>query len=212
MTTARDIIGQIVELDEQIASLRARFEELPPKEQVEVLTAQFAAAVKKTREEDPVSFSVLRCAEMMGELDSPAVAQTLAEGLGHANADVRLISGDALHHMAEHGLDRIMPAVESALEDDGLRAEEMPFLLVDVEEPEVVRVVERFLSSPNAEVVASAIEALAELGDASAVDALEKLRGDTRKVSVDEDESPQADWTVGQLVEDAIDMLSVQED
>lgn len=212
MPTAKDIIEQIVELDEKIAGLRARFEELPPQEQIEVLTAQFAKSIKKTSEDDPVSFHILRCAEMMGELDSPAVARALADGLGHENADVRLIAGDALHHMAEHGLDRIMPAVESALEEGGLRAEEMPFLLVDIEEPEVVRIIERFLSSPNAEVVASAIEALAELGDSSAIGALEALRGDKRTVAVDEDEASQADWTVGQLVEDAIEMLSSQED
>jgi HEAT repeat protein len=83
----------------------------------------------------------------------------------------------------------------------------MPFLLTDVEDPEVPRVLERFLAQENADVVASAIEAIAEYGDPSSVAALEGLTDDSRLVSID-DSSEASEWTVGRLAKEAIDMIS----
>jgi HEAT repeat protein len=205
--SARQTIQEIIGLDEQIASLRDKFEQYPKTDQEEVLIESYKKMHDQIGENDTLPFGLVRITEMLINYDSVAVAKLLGVGLGHPNPDVRLLSGDAMLHLAEAGLERIMPAVEDSLKESGLAAEEMPFLLTDIDDPEIPRVLERFLDQEDADIVASAIEAIAEYSDPSSIPALEELTGDTRPVSV-EDNSDLTDWTVGRLAEEAIDMLS----
>jgi HEAT repeat protein len=205
--SARQTIQEILGLDERISELRDTFEQYPREDQEQVLIASYKAMHDKLGENDPLPFGLVRITEMLINYDSPAVSKLLGAGLGHPNPDVRLLSGDAILHMTEEGLERIMPAVEDVLSEGGLGAEEMPFLLTDVEDPQVPRVLERFLAQESADVVASAIEAIAEYGDPSSVAALEGLTDDSRLVSID-DSSDASEWTVGRLAEEAIEMIS----
>jgi HEAT repeat protein len=205
--SARQTIQEIIGLDEQIATLRDKFEQYPRPDQETVLIESYRKMHDQIGENDALPFGLVRITEMLINYDSVAVAKLLGAGLGHPNPDVRLLSGDAMLHLTEEGLERIMPAVEDTLKEGGLGAEEMPFLLTDVDDPEIPRVLERFLGQENADVVASAIEAIAEYGDPTSIPALEKLTGDTRPVSV-EDNTDHADWTIGRLAEEAVDMLS----
>ena len=67
---------------------------------------------------------------------------------------------------------------------------------------------ERLLSNPSADVVASAIEALAELGEAEAVPALEALVSDEREVALDDGFEEETGATIGELASEAITALS----
>jgi len=204
---AKDTLMKIIQLDEEIATEREKFESFPQSEQEDVLVDYFGQMLEKHGENDTVEVGAIRVAEMILSQGSERAARCLGNGLGHANPDVRLLSGDALLHLAQDGLERIMPAVEDALEKGGLRAEEMPFLLTDVDHPDVPRVLERFLAMETPDVVASAIEALAEYGDSSCVPSLKRIVGDKRKISVEENDVEKDDYTIGQLAQDAIDML-----
>lgn len=208
---AKDTLNKIIQLDEEIAKEREKFEAFPEQEQEDVLVKYFKRILEEHGEADPVEVGAIRVAEMLLARGTEGAVRWLGNGLGHSNPDIRLLSGDALLHLAGDGLDRIMPAVEDALEKGGLRAEEMPFLLTDVDNPDVPRLLERFLDMESADVVASAIEALAEYGDGSCIPSLKRLVEDKRSISVEDNDVEKDDYTIGQLAKDAIDMLEEEE-
>ncbi len=203
---ARETIQEIIALDQKITELKEVLDGFPKKEQEDTLVDFFLGMLEELGEEDPLSIGLIRIAEMLLSHSSDRITKILGNGLGHPNSDVRLLSGDALLHLAEDGLDNIMPAVEDALEKGGLQADEMSFLLTDVDHPEVPNVLLRFLDQESVDIVASAIEALAEFGDPSSIPALEKLTNDKRMVPV-EGETKQTSLTLGELAKEAIEML-----
>ena len=69
--------------------------------------------------------------------------------------------------------------------------------------------IRRFLDHPSADVVAAAIEALAQLQDPEAVADLERFVGDQRVVTI-EDFEDETKTTLGELAEDALEMLGVR--
>ena len=98
-----------------------------------------------------------------------------AEALGRPLDDARLDDG-----LFERALSRL-PQGNPALT-------ELPFLIAEVGEPGCAKLLGRFLQNDDAEVVASAIEAMAELGDPAAIPLLAKLERDGRQVQLDEEE------------------------
>ena len=85
---------------------------------------------------------------------------------------------------------------------DGLSMEELPYVLIEVHDPDPMPLIARFLSHPKAEIVASAVEAIVERADPSAIPQLTKLRGDRREVTMPELEDEKV--TLGDLIEDAL--------
>lgn len=209
---AQQIIQKIIELDEKIAVLKVEFDSLPSGDREKALAEYFSGETDKIGEDDDISVGVVRAAEMLLSSGGDKTAEVLGAGLAHPNPDVRLICQDALAHLAEDGLDRIMPLVEKALKNGGALGEEVPFLLSEVGNPEVAPILERFLKHSEADVVASAIEALADYGDPASVQALEKLLEDKRMVTVLDEQDKEVECTIGQLAKDAVDMLSDEED
>jgi HEAT repeat protein len=209
--SAEDVFAKIAALDEQIAALKEEFDAFTPEERETALAAAFERGLDALGEEEPIPVSLVRAAEMLIGLGRDSASELLADGLGHANPELRLLSGDALLHMAEDGLELVMPAVEKVLAAGGIGAEEMPFLLTDVDHPETPRVLERFLAAEDANTVAAAIEALAEYGDPSAVPALEKLTEDTRAIEVEEGDETAITMPLGQLASEALEILSEEE-
>ncbi|MCP4604036.1 MAG: hypothetical protein GY847_26525 [Proteobacteria bacterium] len=208
---ANETLQKIIGLDEKIAEFKEEFEKFPYDEQENVLTEYYAKMLEALGGNDPVPVGLVRVAEMLLTHGTARTTRLLSDGLGHVNLDVRLLSGDVLLHLAEEGLEQIMPAVEEALTKGGLRAEEMPFLLTDIDHPEVPQVLERFLALDNADIVASAIEAIAEFGDPSPIAALKKLETDNRTVEVEKDGVSQTEWTIGHLAKETISLLSEEE-
>jgi HEAT repeat protein len=209
---AKQIILKIIELDENIAGLKAEFEALPPKDQEEALDGYFNGELEKIGEDDDVPVGIVRAAEMLLSSVSDGAAGILGRGLVHPNLDVRLICQDALAHLAEDGLDLIMPLVENALKKGGVLGEEVPFLIAEVPNPAVPQVLERFLKHGEADVVASAIEALADYGDPASASALESLLSDKRMVNVLDEHDKEVQCSIGQLAKDALEMLSDEEE
>ena len=210
--SAKETIQQIIELDEKIAELRETLEQSPIEEQEAELVSRFDGMLGGTKKEGLISVGMIRVAEMLLGLESDAAAKSLGKGLGHENEDVRLLCGDAFLHLAGEGLDKVMPVVEDGLANGGLLAEELPFLLMDIESPEITGVIAKFLEQKDGEIVASAIESLAELGDSEAVPFLNKLLKDERTVTAEAEGTDKAQWTIGQLAKEAIEMLSDKED
>jgi HEAT repeat protein len=89
--------------------------------------------------------------------------------------------------------------------------QELPWALVEIAEPSARGLIARLLAHEDVEVVASAVEALAELGDQAAIADLEPLRDDERAIELDDDDSDEALATLGDLVEESIAALQGEE-
>lgn len=148
-------------------------------------------------------------AEVLGELDGPEVCDLLIDLLGSEEPEVRFTAGRALQDLAFDRFKEVAEAAERAIKrlpvnNQALR--ELPYVVAEVGEPGVPRILRGYLASPDAEVVSAAIEALAALGDPAAIPELRKLSRDARTVQIDDDESD-AQASIGTLSQEAIAMI-----
>lgn len=190
MTTIADTLNALFEAERAArahhASLRAEGDSALLPE----LRSATAAALSLDDEEE-ASVRLVRLAMVLGDLEGPEVVDMLIDILGGSAPEARLVAGEALEALAFERFKEVALGIERALtrlSKDDPALLELPFLLAEVGEPGCVKLLGRFLQSDEAEVVASAIEALAELGDPSAVPLLAKLERDGRQVQLDEDE------------------------
>lgn len=148
-------------------------------------------------------------AEILGELDGPEVCDLLIDLLGSEEPEVRFTAGRALQDLAFDRFKEVAEATERAIKrlpvnNQALR--ELPYVVAEVGEPGVPKILRGYLASPDAEVVSAAIEALAALGDPAAIPELRKLGRDARTVQIDDDESD-AQASIGTLSQEAIAMI-----
>lgn len=207
---AREIIDDIIELDDRIAQLRGQLDELPADELESALVGRIAKEIERTGDSDPLPLALVRLVDLACGLEQRA-PQILEAGLDSDNPDVRQLFGEALLTLTEDGVDPIMPAVEHALESGGAAAEEMPFILAMIEDAAVPRVIERFLGADDPEIVASAIEALADCGDRDSLVKLEELADDRRTVSIDGGHGD-ASVSLGELATEAMEAIAMDEE
>jgi hypothetical protein len=85
---------------------------------------------------------------------------------------------------------------------------ELPYLLIEVPEPGVAKLLARFLAHDDADAVAAAIESLVEIGDPSALPLLDSLAADPRRVQLEDEGGTEGDATIGELVAEAKTLLS----
>jgi hypothetical protein len=152
---------------------------------------------------------LVRLSDLCAQVQGATMADALVRILNHDEPEVRLAAGEALRDFAYDRYAEVARAVERALdrELDGPALEEIPWILAEVAEPSALPLIGRCLTHKNAEVVASAIEALAELGDPEAEPLLKKLVKDKRVVSLEEGGASYS-TTLGELAAEAIAELS----
>jgi hypothetical protein len=175
------------------------------------LNARIAAA--ETLEAEEAVLVLVCAARLLGEFEGPEVADALIDVLASEQAEARYEAGEQLQALAFDRFKEVAHAVERALErcpEGSLALIELPYVLADIPEPGVVKLLGRFVKHARAEVVAAAIEALAEVGDPAGAKLLEPLREDARTTTLDEDDGG-VDVTIGELARDAIDLLSRDE-
>ena len=80
---------------------------------------------------------------------------------------------------------------------------ELPYLLAQIPEPGVSKLLARFLAHKDADAVAAAIEAVAEMGDPAALPLLDSLSSDARKVQLEDDGGTEGEATLAELVAEA---------
>ncbi len=154
------------------------------------LRAATAAALKLEDEAD-ASVRLVRLALLLGDLEGDAVVDLLIDILGGASPEARIAAGEALEGLAFDRFKEVALGIERALARlprGNPALSELPFLLAEVGEPGCARLLGRFLQNEDGEVVASAIEAMAELGDPAAIPMLAKLERDGRQVQLEDEE------------------------
>lgn len=177
------------------------------------LVAHLGAAIAATEnlDEDERVLRLVRIAALLGELEGPKTVDLLIDILASDEPEARRVAGEALE---EHAFDRfkeVALGIERALErmPNGSPAlYELPYLLLEVGEPGIVKLLGRFLHHKDPEAVASAIEALVEFGDPSAAAMFVALEKDTREVPLEDDEGEEGRVTLGELAREARELLS----
>lgn len=162
-------------------------------------------------DEDEASLRLVRIAALLGEMQGPRVVDLLIDILGSDDPEARQGAGEALESLAWDRFKEVAQGIERALErlqPGNPAVAELPYVIVEIPEPGVLKLLARFLARPDADAVASAIEALAEMGDPAAVPLLAPFAGDTRKVQLEDESGIEGEATIGELVAEAIAMLS----
>ena len=177
--------------------------------QLEELLSKAVADAKAERDPYEAELRLTRLADLCAQVPGEIMADAMLAILDEEQPGVRVQAAEALVDVAYDRYAEVARAIERALTrgDDGPAMQELPWVLAEVAEPSALPLIGRFLQHRNEEVVASAIEALARLGDPAAVPLLKKLGNDPRVVTVEEGEE-EFTSTLGELAVEAIESLS----
>lgn len=157
-------------------------------------------------DEEEASMRLDRIAGLLGEMQGPRVVDLLVDILGCDEPEARHAAGEALEGLAFDRFKEVALGVERALErlPEGSPAlAELPYLLAQIPEPGVSKLLARFLAHKDADAVAAAIEAVAEMGDPAALPLLDSLSCDARKVQLEDDGGTEGEATLAELVAEA---------
>ncbi len=161
-------------------------------------------------DEEESSLRLTCLAELRGELEGPRVVDLLIDILGCEEAEPRRAAGEGLSGLAFDRFKEVATGVERALArlpEGNPALAELPYLLAEIPEPGVTKLLAQFLAHRDPDAVASAIEALVEVGDPAALTLLEPLAGDTRRVELEDEGGTEGDASIGELVSEARALL-----
>ena len=149
-----------------------------------------------------------RLADLCAQVPGPRMTDALIAILSDEEPRVRVAAGEAVRDLGYERYAEVARGIERALDDNagGLAMSELPWVLAEVGEPSALPLIRRFLDHQSPDVVAAAIEALAQLQDSDAVRDLKRFVGDPRVVTIDDFEH-ETKTTLGELAEDALQML-----
>lgn len=149
-----------------------------------------------------------RLADLCAQVPGPRMTDTLIAILNDAEPRVRVAAGEALRDIGYERYAEVARGIERALDRkaDGLAMSELPWVLAEIAEPSALALIRRFLDHPSADVVAAAIESLAQLRDPESIRDLERFVDDARIVTI-EDFEDEDKTTLGDLAADALDIV-----
>ncbi|MFO0557841.1 MAG: hypothetical protein U0269_38330 [Polyangiales bacterium] len=211
MANESKLLSDLIEANKRM--LRARdafFEQGDNKGRAKAI----AAEVDRAMSADPASDAGVRLmllADLLVEVPGQESVKSLLRVLGHEDPGVRVSAGEALVEVLSDRWGEASRSVELAIpsmSEEALR--ELPFVIAEVGEPAGGAIIAKLLAHADADVAASAIEALVEMGDATQLDAIKKLVGDKRALTAEEQEGEEDvdGGTLGELASDAVDMLT----
>lgn len=151
---------------------------------------------------------LIRLSDLCAQVQGQRMATALVLILNHEAPEVRLAAGEALRDFAYDRYAEVARAIERAYDQklSGPALSEVPWILAEIGEPSALPLIGKSLGHTDAEVVASGIEALAELGDPEAIALLKPLAKDKRVVDLSEGDSSYS-TTIGELAREAISEL-----
>jgi len=206
------IIERLQRAEEDVRRLQDELIDSANNERKDTLASLKEAVLEGLGEGEGVeaAIALVPLAEVLGELEGPEVCDLLVDLLSAEEPEVRFVAGRALQDLAFDRFKEVAEATERAVKrlptaSHALR--ELPFVIAEVAEPGAPRILKGYLAHADAEVVASAIEALASIGDPAAVPELRKLTSDPRTVQIDDDQG-EAQASIGALAQEAISMIS----
>jgi HEAT repeat protein len=170
-----------------------------------------AAAVKDAKrlgDRKEASLRLERLADLCAQVEGAEMTDALIAILDDEAPSVRVQAAEALVDVGFERYAELARGIERALArgEHGLAMQELPWVLCEIAEPSARALIARFLGVDDLDVVGSAVEALAELGDPDAVKDLLPLQHDPRPIELDEDDG-EVTATLGELVRETIEAL-----
>jgi hypothetical protein len=162
-------------------------------------------------EEAERALRVARIAPLLAELHGARPVDLLIDILGCEDPEARHAGGEALEDVAYDRFKELALGVERALERlpvGHLALAELPYLLADIPEPGVLKLIGRFLAHKDPDAVAGGLEALVEIGDPSTAGMVAPLETDSRQVVLEDDEGEEGRVTIGELAKEARQLLT----
>jgi hypothetical protein len=204
-------LSGLFDAERKVRELHDKLASAPGDAVLDVLAPAIAEAAK-LEDEDEGSLRLVRIAEVLAQVEGPRAMDALIDILAADLPEARHAAGEAIEEAAFDRFKEVAQGVERALKrlPAGSPAlPELPYILAEVPEPGVLKLIEMFLRHQDADAVAAAIEVSADIGDPALVKHLEKLRSDRRTVDMAEEDSEEAsEVTIGELASEAIDLLT----
>jgi HEAT repeat protein len=204
-------LSELFDAERAVRRLHDELAALPTNELLEALNEAIRAAAREP-DETEAALRLVRIAGLLGEHEGPRVVDALVDVLSSEHPEARRAAGEELEDLAFDRFKEVAGGVERALKRLPVGSPalpELPYLLMEVPEPGVLKLLGQFLAHRDPDAVAAAIEAIAEIGDPAAVRLLEPLANDDRTVELAEegDEEATSQVTLGELAKEAIELL-----
>ncbi|WP_437589461.1 HEAT repeat domain-containing protein [Sorangium sp. So ce1000] len=183
---------------------------------LDVLTDAIAAAAREN-DEDEAALRLVRIASLLGEHEGPRALDALIDVLASEHPEARQAAGEEIESLAYDRFKEVAQAIERALKRLQVGSSalpELPYLIAEVPEPGVPKLLSQFLSHKDPDAVAAAIETLVEIGDPAHAPLIQPLLGDKRTVELADDGGDDAtsEVTIGELAEEALSLLAPYDD
>lgn len=183
---------------------------------LDVLTDAIAAATREN-DEDEAALRLVRIASLLGEHEGPRALDALIDVLASEHPEARQAAGEEIETLAYDRFKEVAQAIERALKRLPVGSSalpELPYLIAEVPEPGVPKLLSQFLSHKDPDAVAAAIETLVEIGDPAHASLIQPLLDDKRTVELADDggEDTTSEVTIGELAEEALSLLAPYDD
>jgi HEAT repeat protein len=209
----KDSLAGLFDAERKARALHAELVGSPRDEVVAALKVATKEALA-IDDEDEAAIRLTRLALVLGDLEGDDVVDLLVDILASDSAEARVTAGEALESLAFDRFKEVALGIERALgrlKKGSPALSELPVQLAEVGEPGCAKLLGRFLQHEDPEAVASAIEAMAELGDPAAIPLLAPLEKDGRQVQIDDDDGGER-VSIGDLAHEARELLSQMAD
>lgn len=218
MTKNADLVTNLnglFDAERKVRALSDALVEAPKEALLDVLAPAIAEAAKLDDEAEG-SLRLVRIADVLAQVEGPRAMDALIDVLATDFAEARHAAGEAIEEAAFDRFKEVAQGVERALKrlPQGSPAlPELPYILAEVPEPGVLKLIEMFLKHGDPDAVAAAIEVSADVGDPALIKHLEKLTSDKRTVDMAEEDSDEpSEVTLGELAQEAIGLLTGEDD
>lgn len=209
-------LGKLFDAERTVRRLHGELTASPSDQLLDVLSDAIAATIAEN-DEDEATLRLVRIASLLGDHEGPRAVDALIDVLASEHGEARQAAGEELEELAFDRFKEVAEGIERALKRlpvGSMALSELPYVLAEVPEPGVTKLLEQFLGHEDPDAVAAAIEALVEIGDPAHASLIEPLIGDKRMVELPDDGANDAtsEVTLGELAEEAISLLSPDED
>lgn len=208
-------LNELFEAERASRRLHDELAALAPERLLEVLTTSLKEALNE-KDEDEGTLRLVRIASLLGEMEGPRAIDALIDILGSEFPEARQVAGDEIGQLSFERFKEVALGVERALKRLPVGSPalpELPYILAEVPEPGVTKLLAMFLRHDDPDAVAAAIESLVEVGDPAAAKLIAPLIDDPRTVDLAEPGGDtNAEVTIGELATEALDVLSGGDD
>ncbi len=208
-------LGKLFDAERTVRRLHDELTSAPADQLMDMLGDAITAATREG-DEDEASLQLVRIASLLGEHEGPRAVDALIDILATEHPEARQAAGEEIEALAYDRFKEIAQGVERALKRLPVGSPalpELPYLLSELPEPGVAKLLGEFLAHKDPDAVAAAIEAIVEVGEPANARMIAPLVEDRRTVEIaDESTDGSTEVTIGELAEEALSLLAPYED